>query len=157
MSVTTTDNPVTSSLRETLQDYEIRLTGARDLPEPAPWVRLTDHEAPEGVANPPGWDDAPYRGMPRYRPINYHLDREQRPWGSNAIETGFVVTMFHGVWLTAVSSPGARRAKPRRGASGWAAADGFDHSSPTGRGGARGVGSTRHSGDGRSGVSSRVA
>lgn len=116
MSVTTTDNPVTTTLSETLQDYEIRLTGARDLPAPAPapWVPLTDHQAPEGVVNPPGWDDIPYRGTPRYRPINYNLDREQRPWGSNAIETGFVVTMFHGVWLTAVSeSPYTRRAQLR--------------------------------------------
>ncbi|KAK8041326.1 hypothetical protein PG994_014333 [Apiospora phragmitis] len=116
MSVTTTDNPITSTLSDTLQDYEIRLTGAQDLPQPqqedAPllpqnnqfpdWVPLTDHAAPD-VEDPPDWDTE-HRGVPRYRPINYHLDREQRPWGSNAIETGFVLHMFHGVWLTAFTS-----------------------------------------------------
>lgn len=122
MSVTTTDNPITSTLSETLQDYEIRLTGVQDLPsaqrqlaaESAPllsqqqdggfpaWVPLTDHAAPVDVENPADWDTE-HRGVPRYRPINYHLDREVRPWGSNAIETGFVLHMFHGVWLTAVS------------------------------------------------------
>ncbi|KAK7966027.1 uncharacterized protein PG986_000304 [Apiospora aurea] len=127
MSVTTTDNPITSTLSDTLQDYEIRLTGAQDLPaaqrqqaeESAPllppsqqqqqqnggfpdWVPLTDHAAPEGVENPPDWDTE-HRGVPPYRPINYNLDREVRPWGSNAIETGFVLHMFHGVWLTALT------------------------------------------------------
>ncbi|KAK8135390.1 hypothetical protein PG984_003330 [Apiospora sp. TS-2023a] len=123
MSVTTTDNPITSTLSETLQDYEIRLTGAPDLPsaqrqraaESAPllssqqrqdgggfpaWVPLTDHAAPLDVENPADWDTE-HRGVPRYRPINYHLDREVRPWGSNGIETTFVLHMFHGVWLTA--------------------------------------------------------
>lgn len=128
MSVTTTDNPLTSTLRETLQDYEIRLTGAPDLPSaprpraaeesgaslpPPPqqqppdgsfpaWVPLTDHAAPVGVENPAGWDAA-HRGVPRYRPVNYRLDRAMRPWGANAVETAFVLHMFHGVWLTAVS------------------------------------------------------
>lgn len=122
MSVTTTDNPITSTLADTLQDYEIRLTGAQDLPaaaqrqdENAPllsqeqqqqqfpdWVPLTDHAAPVGVENPPDWDTE-HRGVPRYRPINYNLNREVRPWGSNPIETAFVLHMFHGVWLTAVS------------------------------------------------------
>ncbi|KAK6834883.1 hypothetical protein PG990_000306 [Apiospora arundinis] len=122
MSVTTTDNPITSTLADTLQDYEIRLTGAQDLAtaqrqlgEDAPllpqeqqqqqgqfptWVPLTDHAAPVDVENPADWDTE-HRGVPRYRPINYNLNREVRPWGSNPIETAFVLHMFHGVWLTA--------------------------------------------------------
>ncbi|KAI0122968.1 hypothetical protein BJ170DRAFT_698117 [Xylariales sp. AK1849] len=102
MSVTTTDNPVTTTISETLQDYEIHLTGAEDLPPQHRWEPLTDHEPPP-ADNPSGWDDA-HRGVPNYRPINTQLDRVQRPWGSNGFETGFVFLMLHGVWLTSTTT-----------------------------------------------------
>ncbi|KAK6080152.1 X-Pro dipeptidyl-peptidase C-terminal non-catalytic domain-containing protein [Seiridium cupressi] len=98
MSVTTTDNPVTSTISETLQDYEIHLTGEQDLPPRHVWVPLTDHSAPP-VDNPQGWEDS-FRGVPNYRPVNTELDRASRPWGSNAVESGFVFLMLNGVWLT---------------------------------------------------------
>ncbi|KAI1503559.1 hypothetical protein F5X99DRAFT_406871 [Biscogniauxia marginata] len=103
MSVTATEHPVTTSLHNTLQDYEIRVTGANDLPQHH-WVPLTDHEAPD-VENPPDWPTDQYRGVPNYRPINYGLDREQRPWGGNAVESVFVMTMFTGVWIEAPLYP----------------------------------------------------
>ncbi|KAM0813755.1 hypothetical protein AB5N19_13754 [Seiridium cardinale] len=102
MSVTTTDNPVTSTISETLQDYEIHLTGEQDLPPRHVWVPLTDHSAPP-VDNPEGWEDS-FRGVPNYRPVNTELDRASRPWGSNAVESGFVFLMLNGVWLTGATN-----------------------------------------------------
>ncbi|KAI0471637.1 hypothetical protein GGR56DRAFT_677527 [Xylariaceae sp. FL0804] len=124
MSVTTTENPVTTTLERTLQDYEVRVTGAADLPAlqqqqgqqagngggtsssdgGVHWVPLRDHAPPgDDVANPAGWpttaDDR--RGVPRYRPINRELDLSQRPWGGSAPETAFVTVMFTGVWIEA--------------------------------------------------------
>ncbi|KAI1849468.1 hypothetical protein JX265_012717 [Neoarthrinium moseri] len=102
MSVTTTDNPVTSTISETLQDYEIHLTGEQDLPPRHVWVPLTDHQPPP-VDNPVGWDNA-HRGVPNYRPVNTQLDFAQRPYGSNGVETGFVFLMLNGVWLTGTAN-----------------------------------------------------
>ncbi|KAI1342619.1 hypothetical protein F5Y15DRAFT_373354 [Xylariaceae sp. FL0016] len=105
MSVTTTENPVTTTLAHTLQDYEVRVTGVSDLPSPEDgWVPLTDHEAPADVENPAHWPTDERRGVPRYRPINRHLDLSQRPWGGDPVGTAFVATMFTGVFLEAVSS-----------------------------------------------------
>lgn len=106
MSVTTTDNPVTTTIAETLQDYEIHLTGERDLPPRHVWVPLNDHSAPP-AENPEGWLNT-YRGVPNYRPINTELDRAARPWGSNGVENCFVFLMLNGVWLTGVSGSTAR-------------------------------------------------
>ncbi|KAH9883344.1 hypothetical protein F4778DRAFT_46702 [Xylariomycetidae sp. FL2044] len=110
MSVTTTENPVTTTLERTLQDYEIRVTGADELPPPAPapapaaWVPHRDHDTPDDVENPPDWPSDERRGVPRFRPINRALDREQRPWGSSPPETVFVAMMFTGVYLEATAS-----------------------------------------------------
>lgn len=101
MSVTTTDNPVTSTIASALQDYEIHLTGERDLPPRHVWAPLTDHNAPP-AENPEGWEDS-FRGVPNYRPVNTELDRLTRPWGSNGVESAFVFLMLNGVWLTGVS------------------------------------------------------
>ncbi|CAJ2507694.1 Uu.00g088800.m01.CDS01 [Anthostomella pinea] len=102
MSVTTTENPVSYTLQNTLQDYEVQVDGACDLPQHH-WVPLRDREAPE-ADNPPDWPTDERRGMPRYRPINYELDTAQRPWGANPIGTAFVATMFTGVWIQATAS-----------------------------------------------------
>lgn len=105
MSVTTTDNPITTSIQQDyLQDYNIRLTGSSDSVEatelhPAP--PNTDNLPLHNVENPPDWDDQ-HRDVPPYRPVNRNLDREQRPWGSNPIESAFVFHMLHGVWLNSV-------------------------------------------------------
>lgn len=99
MSATTTDNPITTTLQhDYLQDYNIRLTGGDQLPAQP----NTDNHPSRIVENPPGWDDQ-HRDVPPYRPVNTNLDREQRPWGSNPVESAFVFHMLHGVWLNSVS------------------------------------------------------
>lgn len=109
MSVTTTDNPITTTLQQDyLQDYNIRLTGGSSSSD----NELSGHQThisppntdnhPQAVQNPSGWYDQ-HRDVPPYRPVNTNLDREQRPWGSNAVESAFVFHMLHGVWLNSVS------------------------------------------------------
>ncbi|EQB52073.1 hypothetical protein CGCSCA5_v014846 [Colletotrichum siamense] len=100
MSATTTDNPITTTVRQDyLHDYSIRLTGgveeayarpSRDAPLPA-------------VENPPDWYDQ-HRQVPPYRPINRELDVADRPWGSNRIENGFVFVMLNGCWIQGVTN-----------------------------------------------------
>lgn len=106
MSVTTTDNPITTTINNRdvlLQDYQIHLTGGGgDDKTPAP--PNTDNRPPPAL-NPPGWP-ADHRGVPPYRPINTGLDRSQRPWGGNPVGDVFVFTMLHGVWLNSVCLPG---------------------------------------------------
>ncbi|KAH8664056.1 hypothetical protein BX600DRAFT_497900 [Xylariales sp. PMI_506] len=102
MSVTTVDNPITTTLSMTLADYEIHHTHAEDLPSRHRWVPLTDH-GPPPVDNPPNWYDG-HRGVPNHRPVNTQLDRTKRPWGSNGVESGFVFLMLNGVWLTGVAN-----------------------------------------------------
>jgi hypothetical protein len=100
----------TTTLTQTLQDYEVHLTGPEDLLPRHVWVPLLDHGPPPAgsVTNPPGWDEA-HRGVPPYRPINTQLNRSARPWGSNPVEDGFVFIMLNGVWLTGVSLEGINR------------------------------------------------
>jgi hypothetical protein len=105
MSATATDNPITTTLQhDYLKDYNIRLTGGDQVhaTEIHPAPPNTDNHPSQTVENPPGWDDQ-HRDVPPYRPVNTNLDREQRPWGSNAVESAFVFTMLHGVWLNSVS------------------------------------------------------
>jgi hypothetical protein len=100
MSVTTTDNPIVTSVRKDyLEDYNIRLTGHQT---PAPPSR---ENAPPPVSNPADWPDD-FRQVPPYRPINTQLDREQRPLVGEGGVAGniFVFHMFTGVWIQAVSS-----------------------------------------------------
>lgn len=105
MSVTTTDNPITTAIsRDVLQDYDIHLTGDDNNDTAAPPDTDSRPPAPApaaAVSNLPGWP-ADYRGVPPYRPINMNLDRSQRPWGGNPVGDVFVFTMLHGVWLNAV-------------------------------------------------------
>ncbi|ROW15910.1 hypothetical protein VPNG_02675 [Cytospora leucostoma] len=97
MSVTTSDNPVTTTIdRAVLQDYDIHLTGDDGTVAPP----NTDNQPPP-ASNPPDWA-AEHRGVPPYRPINTRLDRSQRPWGINPVASAFIFTMMHGVWLNAV-------------------------------------------------------
>lgn len=81
-----------TELQNVLGDYRIHLTGYDG----------TEEAAPERVENPLHWP-ANYHLVPDYRPINRHLNFEERPKGSNAVETAFLTVMFSGVFLNAVS------------------------------------------------------
>lgn len=100
MSVTTTANKTTQSVLHLLADYELTHSGNED--------QLTEVEEPntrsriETDAQNPSWWMMDYHGVPAYRPINYNLDRESRPWAQPGIETAFVWTMLNGVGLIAV-------------------------------------------------------
>ena len=100
MSVTTTANPATQTVFRLLADYELKHSGDEDL-APQNIGTLNPRPAPD-VQNPEGWTDN-YNGVPPYRPINYNLDREQRPWGRPGAETPFVMVMLNGVGVVAVS------------------------------------------------------
>ncbi|KAK3359950.1 hypothetical protein B0T25DRAFT_534291 [Lasiosphaeria hispida] len=82
------------SQQDYLQDYTIRLTGG----EPTLASSVHSPSPPPAVENPPDWP-TDYRQVPSYRPINYELDRESRPWGSNPVEAVIIFTMMHGVWF----------------------------------------------------------
>jgi hypothetical protein len=96
MSVTTTTNPITSRATRYLDDYQIRLTGANQETTADP-----NSTSPPPAQNPEGWPSN-YHDVPPMRPINRHLDREQRPDGQNAVEQAFIGVMLHGVWMMAV-------------------------------------------------------
>lgn len=104
MSVTTTDNPVSTALHRAannnadhLRDYQVHFTTTNHDNAAA-----SSSAAETTVSNPPDWPDD-YRGMPPYRPINTGLDLSTRPWGGNPVGDAFVFTMFTGVWTVAVS------------------------------------------------------
>lgn len=103
MSVTTTDNPITTTLHRAaqpspLQDYEVLLTNSETTPGAAPPNRTPSRAA---ASNPPGWGTE-HRGVPPYRPINTELDLSQRPWNGTPVGDAFVFTMFTGVFTVAV-------------------------------------------------------
>jgi hypothetical protein len=101
MSVTTTANPITHTIQSTLQDYDIHVTGHIDnTNETNDDVTLSSSAA---VQNPSRWPRDHHR-IPNYRPINRHLNLAERPNGSNGIEHTFLLFMFTGVALNAVSS-----------------------------------------------------
>ncbi|KAH7395993.1 hypothetical protein BKA64DRAFT_675093 [Cadophora sp. MPI-SDFR-AT-0126] len=97
MSVTTTANPITLSLQQTLGDYEVHVTG--DTQETRPVESLNSRQ-PNTVANPPSWPRNYHRVPPR-RPVNKNLDRSERPLGANPGEQLFLNVMFTGVSLNA--------------------------------------------------------
>ncbi|KIN09138.1 hypothetical protein OIDMADRAFT_150265 [Oidiodendron maius Zn] len=76
-----------------MQDYRIYLTGA-GYP-----TRGNEREQRES-SNPPSWPSDRNR-IPPYRPINRHLNLEERPLGSSALERAFLVAMFSGVTMNA--------------------------------------------------------
>lgn len=116
MSVTTTDNPVSTTLHRAvtadhhLRDYDVHLTSDEAItapasaPAPAVFPATNNRDAPRAqVSNPPDWPND-HRGMPPYRPINTGLDMSTRPWNGNPVGDAFVVTMFTGVFTIAVSN-----------------------------------------------------
>lgn len=101
MSVTTTSNTTTQSVLKVLADYELTHSGNdTDGTVEAPNPRLVDQETRQN----PDWWTRDYNGVPPYRPINYDLDHELRPWARPGIETAFVWTMLNGVGVVAVGS-----------------------------------------------------
>jgi hypothetical protein len=100
MSVTTTSNPVTSSVLHVLMDYELHHSGSSERtkrPEP---LESRDNPTLE-VLNPAGWP-TDHRRVPHYRPINRNLYMEERPGGLDPMEAIFIMTMLNGVRLNAV-------------------------------------------------------
>lgn len=103
MSVTTTANPAAQSVLRALADYELTHSEPQSRnPEDVGTLNRRSQSA-ETKPNPEGWPDD-YQGVPAYRPINYELDREQRPWAQPGIETAFVWTMLNGVGCVSVCS-----------------------------------------------------
>lgn len=104
MSVTTTANPVAQSVLRILADYELTHSGDNESTDGE--VKPPNHrsqEAETSTENPDSWPTE-YSGIPPHRPINYNLDHESRPWGSNGVETVFVVMMLNGVGLVAAAA-----------------------------------------------------
>lgn len=102
MSVTTTANPATQTVLQALADYDLTHTGndqTSDGTIEAPNPRSRSDE----IQQNPDWWLEDYNGVPPYRPINYELDHESRPWARPGIETAFVWTMLNGVGIVAVS------------------------------------------------------
>ncbi|KAG4422624.1 hypothetical protein IFR04_004245 [Cadophora malorum] len=93
MSVTTTANPITLSLQQTLGDYEVHVTG--DSQETRP-VASQNSRRSNAVANPPSWPRN-YHRVPPHRPVNRDLDWSERPLGANPGEKLFLNVMFTGV------------------------------------------------------------
>jgi hypothetical protein len=100
MSVTTTDNPATTSLRQTLGDYEVHLTGDNEGTGEIAAPNVSNTASTSG--NPPGWPQDHHR-VPNYRAIDRNLNAAERPNGSNGVERVFITVMFTGVALNAVS------------------------------------------------------
>ncbi|KAJ9653754.1 hypothetical protein H2198_007101 [Neophaeococcomyces mojaviensis] len=101
MSVTTTSNTTTQSVLKVLADYELTHSGNdTDGTVEAPNPRLVDQETRQN----PDWWTRDYNGVPPYRPINYDLDHELRPWARPGIETAFVWTMLNGVGVVAATA-----------------------------------------------------
>ncbi|KAL5394147.1 hypothetical protein PMIN06_005192 [Paraphaeosphaeria minitans] len=102
MSVTTTANAQTHSLRAVLADYDLHHTPATDPLD----TTLNSHPSPNSSAshsNPESWPTNERR-VPPYRPINTELDQTQRRVFQNAIERAFVTVMFSGVFLESTAS-----------------------------------------------------
>ena len=100
MSVTTSTNTTTQSVRHVLADYDLHHSD--DLQNPSELEPPNRNTTPD-VENPPSWDRE-HSGVPPYRPINRNLDMELRPGGTNVVEAIFIATMLNGVRLTAVSA-----------------------------------------------------
>ena len=86
----------TSELQHILSDYKLHLTGSDET------IKLAPLSSPARPQNPSSWPADRHR-VPPYRPIDRTLDFDERPNGSNAAEHVFLVILFTGVFLNAVS------------------------------------------------------
>ncbi|KAI9667674.1 MAG: hypothetical protein M1821_000491 [Bathelium mastoideum] len=97
MSVTTTANPVTTTLFRTLEDYEIHESAEQKPQEhPAP----VNSNSPPATENPEGWPED-YNNVPNFRPVDHTRDMTLRPNGLNPAETVFIFLMMNGVGINA--------------------------------------------------------
>ena len=101
MSVTTTANTTTQSVLNLLADYELTHSEPPDIASPDPQTATLNPRDSSSETDNPDWWPTEYNGIPPHRPINYNLDRESRPWGSNGVETAFVSVMLNGVGFVA--------------------------------------------------------
>ena len=62
------------------------------------------HPRVQGVISPPWWPSNRFRGVPEYAPINYGLDRSERPVGENAVIGFALTTTFSGCHILTVSA-----------------------------------------------------
>ncbi|MCJ1300917.1 hypothetical protein MMC08_003716 [Hypocenomyce scalaris] len=99
MSVTTTDNPITLSLRQTLGDYEVHVTGESS-EKSAEIASPNSSNTASRAENPLSWPRDHHR-IPDYRPINTDLSAAERPSGSHGVESAFITVMFTGVAVNA--------------------------------------------------------
>ncbi|KAE8453261.1 hypothetical protein EG329_011328 [Mollisiaceae sp. DMI_Dod_QoI] len=99
MSVTTTANPITLSLQQTLGDYEVHVTGDQRDPRQIAAPNASSRRVP--LIETPHWWPRNYHRIPPHRPVNRNLDWSQRPLGASAGEKLFLNVMFSGVSLNA--------------------------------------------------------
>ena len=96
-----------------LSDYAIHQTGSSTSPntqelslswqdiEGAIDLSTEPHPRVQGVKNPSWWM-VDWRRVPEYVPVNYVLDREARPTGSDGVEKFFITMTLGGCGLLAV-------------------------------------------------------
>ncbi|PWY90704.1 hypothetical protein BO70DRAFT_306857 [Aspergillus heteromorphus CBS 117.55] len=89
MSTTTTTLSI-------LSDYEVHHTGADSQPQFQTQLPVPAPSPPQ----PANWPTN-HRRIPAYRPVNRHLDYNERAAGGSLGEYVFIQTMLHGVWLNA--------------------------------------------------------
>ena len=102
MSVTTTANPRTYNLQNTLADYDLHHSSE----EPArheDTLNAHPRSYPQGngARNPQDWP-ADHRRVPAYRPVDPELDQSQRRVYPIPAVRAFVGVMFTGVFIEAV-------------------------------------------------------
>lgn len=110
MSVTTIENPIAYSIQSTLRDYDIQITGSTNAADINPSLNArsggsastSTSTSTSTSQNPASWPTDHHR-IPNHRPINRDLNLDERPRGSNGIEQTFLLVMFTGVALNAVS------------------------------------------------------
>lgn len=97
MSVTTTSNVTTQGVVRLLADYELTHTGDDEAADSS----LNERQRVSTLSNP-GWWPTDHHGIPPHRPIDYNIDREQRPWGGSPVGDVFAWTLLNGVGIVAV-------------------------------------------------------
>lgn len=101
MSVTTTASTTTQGVIRLLADYDLTHSGDED-----GTVDASLNERPTApTRSNPSWWPTDQNGIPPYRPIDYNLDREQRPWAGSPAESAFAWTLLNGVGIVSVREP----------------------------------------------------
>lgn len=92
----------TRTARTVLTDYELHHSGAAG-DDAASSSSSTQGSASSAPQNPPNWPTTSRR-VPPYRPANVDRDQSEVRVYTHPAERAFIVTMFTGVFLTAVSN-----------------------------------------------------